>query len=56
MSQPKTNFIKVPATPGYEQTQPVTPERRLPDSEIRIEFCTEEDADKLVYLSFPKSS
>ncbi|OAK94439.1 hypothetical protein IQ06DRAFT_260612 [Phaeosphaeriaceae sp. SRC1lsM3a] len=56
MSQPRATFIKVPATPGYEQTQPVEPERRLADSEIRIEFCTEQDADKIaegLYAIFP---
>jgi hypothetical protein len=49
MSQQKAAFIKVPteATGGF-QTMPTEPEKRLPDSDIRLELCTEEDADKIV--------
>jgi hypothetical protein len=48
MSQYKADFIEVPVVP--EQTTPVDPEKRLPDSEIRIELCDESDADKIVRI------
>jgi hypothetical protein len=48
MSQYKADFIEVPVVP--EQTAPVDPEKRLPDSEIRIELCDESDADKIVRI------
>jgi hypothetical protein len=52
MSQPKAAFIKVPteSTGGF-QTMPTEPEKRLPDSDIRIELCTEKDADRIVSIS-----
>jgi hypothetical protein len=48
MSQPNANFIEVPVMPGEQQTMPVQPEKRLKDSEIRIEPCVEQDAEKIV--------
>jgi hypothetical protein len=48
MSQPKQSFIKIPVAAGEQQTMPVDPEKRLRDSEIRIEPCVEEDAEKIV--------
>jgi hypothetical protein len=49
MSQQRASFIKVPTdiTGGF-QTMPVEPEKRLPESEISIELCTEKDAEKIV--------
>ncbi|KAF1951701.1 hypothetical protein CC80DRAFT_495861 [Byssothecium circinans] len=59
MAEYKATFIKVPiTTPGYEQTQPVEPSARLPDSEIRVELCVEDDVDYIaegLYRSFPES-
>jgi GNAT superfamily N-acetyltransferase len=59
MAQQKAAFIKIPTdqTDGF-QTMPVEPSRRLPDSDIRIELCTERDAEKIaqgLYLCFPSS-
>ena len=57
MAEQKATFIKVPTdlTNGF-QTMPVEPSRRLPESDIRIELCTERDATKIaegLYLCFP---
>ena len=57
MAEQKAAFIKVPTdlTNGF-QTMPVEPSRRLPESDIRIELCTEHDATKIaegLYLCFP---
>jgi hypothetical protein len=55
MAQQTASFIKVDGLPeGSEQTIPTKPENRIPDSDIRIEACTEEDADKIV--THPSSS
>jgi hypothetical protein len=35
---------------------PTEPEKRLPDSDIRIEICTEKDADKIVNKHFSRTS
>jgi hypothetical protein len=51
MSQTKAEFIKIAVPEGSKQTNPVEPENRLPDSDIRIEFCDESDADKIVSTS-----
>jgi hypothetical protein len=49
MTQTKAAFIKIEGIPpGFEQTRPVEPEKRLPESEIRIEVCDESDAEKIV--------
>jgi GNAT superfamily N-acetyltransferase len=50
MSQQTASFIKIPTdkTGGF-QTLPTEPEKRLPNSDIRIELCTEKDADKIVH-------
>jgi hypothetical protein len=42
------SFIKVSVAEGEQQTMPVDPEKRLRDSEICIELCVEEDAEKIV--------
>jgi GNAT superfamily N-acetyltransferase len=57
MTEQKAAFIKVPTdnTDGF-QTMPVEPSRRLPESDMRIELCTEQDAEKIaegLYLCFP---
>ncbi|KAK3209042.1 hypothetical protein GRF29_69g560656 [Pseudopithomyces chartarum] len=49
-----TEFIKAPE--GAVQTLPVTAANRIPDSEISIELCTEEDALQIAsgfYTIFP---
>jgi hypothetical protein len=48
MSQAKPRFIKIPVAADEQQTMPVDPEKRLRDSEIRIEPCVEQDAEKIV--------
>jgi hypothetical protein len=48
MSQAKQSFIKIPVAADEQQTMPVDPEKRLRDSEIRIEPCVEQDAEKIV--------
>ncbi|KAH7402842.1 acyl-CoA N-acyltransferase [Pyrenochaeta sp. MPI-SDFR-AT-0127] len=56
MAQQKADFIKVPTGPSGFQTMPVDPEKRFPESEIRIEMCTEEDVETIaegLYTSFP---
>ncbi|KAF1941241.1 hypothetical protein EJ02DRAFT_455313 [Clathrospora elynae] len=58
MSQPKAAFIKIPTdkTGGF-QTMPVEPEKRLSESDIRIELCTEKDVEKIaegLYACFPE--
>jgi hypothetical protein len=56
MSQTKPKFIKVDVSPGEQQTTPVDPERRLADSEIRIEPCVEQDAKKIVSCRPPENT
>ncbi len=48
MASKKADFIKVDTMGRGPQTMPVEPEERLPDEEIRIEMCTEKDAEKVV--------
>ncbi|KAI4653450.1 hypothetical protein J4E93_001216 [Alternaria ventricosa] len=57
MTDQKAEFIKVPTdnSDGF-QTMPVEPSRRLSESELRIEKCTPDDAEKIaegLYLCFP---
>ncbi|KAI4912233.1 uncharacterized protein J4E92_010084 [Alternaria infectoria] len=57
MAPQKAEFIKVPTdnSDGF-QTMPVEPSRRLSESELRIEKCTPDDAEKIaegLYLCFP---
>jgi len=49
MASHKAEFIKVPTdnSDGF-QTMPVEPSRRLSESELRIEKCTPDDAEKIV--------
>ncbi|KAI4649973.1 uncharacterized protein J4E78_008254 [Alternaria triticimaculans] len=58
MAAQKAEFIKVPTdnSDGF-QTMPVEPSRRLSESELRIEKCTPDDAEKIaegLYLCFPE--
>ncbi|KAF1829839.1 acyl-CoA N-acyltransferase [Decorospora gaudefroyi] len=55
----KAPFIKVPTdkTGGF-QTMPTDSSRRLSDKQVRIELCTEADAEEIaegLYLCFPPS-
>ena len=49
MASQKAEFIKVPTdnSDGF-QTMPTEPSRRLSESELRIEKCTPDDAEKIV--------
>lgn len=44
----KAEYIKVPETPGFPQTEPVEPEKRLAESEISVVRCDVSDAEKIV--------
>ena len=46
----KAEYIKVPETPGFPQTEPVEPEQRIAESEISVKRCDVSDAEKIVSL------
>lgn len=48
MAEYKADFIRIPPAASGPQTMPVEPGRRIPESEVRIEMCTVEDAGKIV--------
>lgn len=52
-TQAKAEFIKIPETPGQQQTLPTDPSNRVPDDEIRIDFCTPDDAELIVRIPLP---
>jgi hypothetical protein len=51
MPSQKAEFIKVPTETEGFQTMPVEPSQRLSESELRIEKCTADDAEKIVSAS-----
>ncbi|KAL6703720.1 hypothetical protein ACN47E_009414 [Coniothyrium glycines] len=58
MAQWKSDFIKVPTDgPDGFQTMPTQATRRLPEADLKIELCDENDADKIaegLYTCFPE--
>lgn len=52
----RADFIRIPVVPGHAQTEPVEPENRISETEIRIERCTVDDAEKAVSPPLPPPS
>ncbi|KAF1914063.1 acyl-CoA N-acyltransferase [Ampelomyces quisqualis] len=57
-SHSKATLVQIPEPSGQQQTLPTESSARIPDEELRIEFCTPADAERIAegnYLTFPST-